>query len=80
MAEGRSSGVQGTIHVLRSRSRGSRFGAPRPMAAPYEQRDSRGNLLYQLIETHFDTFEQVYDEAFSQEYGLGRTTRPGVGH
>ena len=41
------------------------------MAAPCEQRNPRDNLLYQLIETHFDTFEEVYDEAFSQDYGFG---------
>ena len=43
--------------VPRSRPRGNSLRGPSPMAAPYEQRNPRDNLLYQLIETHFDTFE-----------------------
>lgn len=38
----------------------------------YRQRNPQSTQYYQCIEDHFETFEQVYDERFSRQYGFFR--------
>ncbi len=48
------------------------------MPAPvYRQRDPQSTPYYQCIEDHFETFEQVYEDRFEQQYDF---YRPYVRH
>jgi hypothetical protein len=42
---------------------------PQPL---YRPRDPQASALWQLLEQHFDTFQQVYDERFAARYGFWR--------
>ena len=35
-------------------------------------REPKNSQYYQCVEDHFETFEQVYDERFSRQYGFFR--------
>ena len=46
-----------------------------PCAKPpalYRARDPQASDLWRLIDTHFETFQQVYDERFQTKYGFWR--------
>ena len=38
----------------------------------YRPRDPRASDLWQLLDQHFETFQQVYDERFAAKYGFWR--------
>ena len=40
--------------------------------AVYHPRKSTDSPLYRLLQSHFDHFEQVYDERFEWDYGFYR--------
>jgi hypothetical protein len=40
--------------------------------ALYRPRDPRASDLWQLMDRHFETFQQVYDERFAAKYGFWR--------
>jgi len=42
---------------------------PRPL---YRPRDHTASPLWQLLNQHFDEFERVYDERFTDKYGFWR--------
>lgn len=42
---------------------------PRPL---YHPRDPQASDLWRLIDQHFDSFQQVYDERFQEKYGYWR--------
>lgn len=42
---------------------------PRPL---YRPRDPRASDLWRLLDEHFDSFQQVYDERFQEKYGYWR--------
>ena len=39
----------------------------------YRPRDPRASDLWRLIDEHFDSFQQAYDERFQAKYGFWRT-------
>jgi hypothetical protein len=42
-------------------------------AAPlYRPRDPQATDLWRLLDQHFETFQQVYDERFAAQYGFWR--------
>ena len=42
---------------------------PRPL---YRPRDPQASDLWRLLDEHFDSFQQVYDERFQAKYGFWR--------
>ncbi len=49
------------------------MGAPCLALQPlYKPRVPQNSLLWQLLSTHFDTFERVYDDRFAERYGFWR--------
>ena len=38
----------------------------------YKLRDPRASKLWRVIDQHFDSFQQVYDERFQAKYGFWR--------
>ena len=46
------------------------------LPALYRPRDPRASDLWRLIDEHFDSFQQVYDERFQAKYGFWRPIRP----
>jgi len=38
----------------------------------YRPRDPRASDLWRLMDQHFETFQQVYDERFQAKYGFWR--------
>jgi hypothetical protein len=42
---------------------------PRPL---YHPRDPQASDLWRLLDQHFDSFQQVYDERFQEKYGYWR--------
>ncbi len=40
--------------------------------ALYRPRDPRASDLWRLMDQHFETFQQVYDERFQTKYGFWR--------
>ena len=49
---------------------------PKPLSL-YRPRDPRASDLWRLLDEHFDSFRQVYDEQFQAKYGFWR---PVVDH
>jgi len=46
---------------------------PCPKLSPlYQPRDPKASDLWRLIDEHFDSFQQVYDERFQAKYGYWR--------
>ena len=41
----------------------------------YRPRDPQASDLWRLLDQHFETFQQVYDERFAAKYGFWRTGR-----
>jgi len=39
----------------------------------YQPRDPHASDLWQLLDQHFDTFRQVYDERYQAKYGFWRS-------
>jgi len=48
---------------------GHRLCRPRPL---YLQRNPQASNLWRLLDEHFDSFRQVYDECFQEKYGYWR--------
>jgi hypothetical protein len=48
----------------------------------YRPRDPQASDLWRLLDQHFETFQQVYDERFAAPYGgvPARGSRPVVEH
>ena len=44
---------------------------PKPLSL-YRPRDPRASDLWRLLDEHFDSFRQVYDEQFQAKYGFWR--------
>ena len=38
----------------------------------YRPRDPQASDLWRLLDQHFETFQQVYDERFAAQYGFWR--------
>ena len=49
---------------------------PKPLPL-YRPRDPRASDLWRLMDQHFETFRQVYDEQFQAKYGFWRPVVDG---
>ena len=50
---------------------------PRPLSL-YRPRDPRASGLWRLLDEHFDSFRQVYNEQFQAKYGFWRPVAGSV--
>ena len=72
------SSCQGSVAGLAILDRESRCGVlvmAQPCLKPlplYRQRDPHASDLWRLIDKHFDSFQQIYDERFQAKYGYWR--------